>query len=332
MDKNKAFICACGKSYTQQPNLSRHRKTCNTKETQNLQEQINVPLTIQTQKQIQTLQSENIKLQEQLKTLQEQMYQDQIKILKEQLQLYQKREQPTVEQQTTTVQEKFLAVEPLVLPRELNGSRAIESLIPPRELCSRAVESEILPKEKPKQINKKPSVKSYLATCNPITYTNFMINYIPTIEDYLNIIKYRSLDGTVKNIINYLSKYDKKQFPIVITNSQRIRIRIIVYDKISETENKWKIIKGNDAIKFLHNMIELFVFKLHKYKLKVFNVEYPGIDDILHPDREDHCIKSCQFNIALRTSDHDTNNVMNAIMEYFLIIENIEETEEFEIE
>jgi hypothetical protein len=178
------------------------------------------------------------------------------------------------------------------------------------------------------QLNKKPSVKTYLEKCNPITYTQFMSDYIPEMLDYSNVIQYNLRGGIVKNIIKHLSTYNKTQIPIIITNIQNIRLRMLVYNTESETENKWKTLYGNDASAFLEKMIENFVFKLQTNKLRVFNQQYPGVDDSLHPDCETHRNYSCNFIIALRNSEQETRPIMNIIKEQFCIVEEIEESDE----
>jgi hypothetical protein len=109
--------------------------------------------------------------------------------------------------------------------------------------------------EMPKETvsNKKPSVKLYLATCNPVTFTDFMDKYIPTIEDYSNVINHGIEHGIVKNITAYLLKYKKEEYPIIITNQQVKRMKIQVYDLKDDT-NQWNKIELYKAREYLENM------------------------------------------------------------------------------
>jgi hypothetical protein len=294
---SKKYTCICEKTFTQHQSLYRHRKTCDEykqsihKEPDQvaiLQEQLNV-LQQKYNKLIDTQQL----MQQQINTLQEQnntLLQEQVKMLQSQL------ENHHVKQETPIINQKQ--------------------------------ETQPNLKTQPKHIkqNKKASVKSYLDTCKPVTFTDFMNNYIPTIEDYSNAIRYRANGGIVKNIVKYLLTHEKQNYPIIITNSQNARLRMLVYD-IYDDVAQWKQYKLHDAMDFLESTANRFVNKLYKYKPTVFEIEYPGIKDLNHPERQSHLNMFCAFTVALRNSESFLNDIANTIKQDFCIIEDTDESD-----
>lgn len=157
MDKSKIYKCACGNIYNQIQGLSRHRKTCN-EYNNNRNESIN--------------KQTNNPMQEQLQILQE-CLQTQIlekKLLQEQIQKLEF-DKVQLQKQVTELQER----ERNMLIEQVKSLQS--------QLSCKTTEPSYVEKTNIK-CNKKHSVKSYIATCNPITY-------IPTIEDYSNVIMYQ---------------------------------------------------------------------------------------------------------------------------------------------
>ena len=238
------FVCVCGKQYFQHPSLYRHHKTCevylnNNKKEKIIKKTITHDTSLYEENQVlktqnQELIQENQLLQEQLKSFNEQ------KILQHQLKSLYEQNQKILQDQIKQLQEQLLIksteqTKPIITIKQKEEKKEIE--------------------EKPEvQQNKKAHVKAYLASCNPVTYTEFMNNYIPTADDYSNILKTGLLNGTVTNIMNYLSKYEKRCYPFVISNNQNIRLRLYIYDN-----NEWKVVKGYDAVKILENMVQRLI-------------------------------------------------------------------------
>lgn len=230
------FICLCGKSYTIRQSLWRHHKTCevylndskicsniglNAHAQSSLEE-----LNIQSNKIVQDLKDQNNKLVNEIYIIKEQnqKFEQENKLLQEQIKsLY--------EQNQKILQEQIKQLQDQLLRKSTKQTKVIKEEQKEKE-------------EKPEvQQNKKAHVKAYLASCNPVTYTEFMNNYIPTVDDYSNILKTGLLNGTVTNIMNYLSKYEKRCYPFVISNNQNIRLRLYIYDK-NENVNEWKVVIG----------------------------------------------------------------------------------------
>jgi hypothetical protein len=182
--------------------------------------------------------------------------------------------------------------------------------------------------EMPKETvsNKKPSVKLYLATCNPVTFTDFMDKYIPTIEDYSNVINHGIEHGIVKNITAYLLKYKKEEYPIIITNQQVKRMKIQVYDLKDDT-NQWNKIELYKAREYLENMANRFSNKLYKYLTLVFKAHYTAIEDKYHKDNKAQCAIRQSLLNQLTYAENYSRKIVEQIIEHF-IIGNDEDVEE----
>ena len=307
MDK---FVCICGKSYAQKPSLCRHHKTCNEYNnisTQNnnisavksvdiSQQHIQTDIQSKYEEQMQKLISDNNLLNEKLKKIEA----DNIQLHKQVIEL-QERERNMMIEQIKLLQSQLCNKSETIKPVEEKNVNSVK----PVEV---------------KQTNKKTSVKTYLASCSPVTFTEFMNNYIPTIEDYSNVISYGIQNGAIKNIVSYVSQLKKENYPIIITNQQLIRMRMLVYDT-DDSVYQWKTLLTNDAIIFLEKMVERFINKLYKY-INVLKTYYPGIDDKDHRDEEIHTSYYHAFYSNTRYSDNYIKDIVNGVKEQFLIISN----------
>lgn len=318
MDNSKTFTCVCGNVYLQKQGLYRHRKTCDKYNSKQVSEDINQELIVTLQsdnaqllalEQIQKLENDKVQLQNQVYELQEReknllierqkIENDNIQLQKQVHEL-QERERNMFIEQIKTLQMQLSNKTEVVEPSKQN--------------------------EAPKQTvpNKKPSVKSYLATCNPVTFTDFMDKYIPTIEDYSNVIKQGIEHGITKNIMAYLLNYKKEEYPIIITNQQVKRMKILVYDTKDETK-QWNKIESYKARDYLENMANRFSNKLYKY-LSVFKSHYPGIEDKYHKDNKAHCAIRQSLLHQLTYAENYSRKIVERIIENF-IIRNDEDNE-----
>jgi hypothetical protein len=310
MESSKSFKCLCGKEYLQYQSLWRHHKTCEVYlNNSNICSNVNKNIGLydkntdwkQSHKIVQELKEQNNKLVQENKVLQEQIKSfNEQKILQDQLKTLYEQNQKILQYQIIQLQEQLLI-------KSTEQTKVItENKEEPKEK-----------EEKPEvQQNKKAHVKAYLASCNPITYTEFMNNYIPTADDYSNILKTGLLNGTVTNIMNYLSKYEKRCYPFVISNNQNIRLRLHIFDN-----NEWKVVIGYEAVKILEKMVQRFINKLYSHLNSVFKPAYPGIDDINHKDHITHSQYRYAMGNALGNSDDKIDKITNTVKQYFCIIE-----------
>lgn len=297
MDNSKTFNCVCGSVYLQKQGLYRHRKTCdkyNNKQCDSeIQKQVNnseYDNLVQTQ--LLTLQSDNARLLEQIQRLEN----DKVKL----------------QNQVIELQEREIKMLQLQLSNKngdtLGNTEPVKSVEPVK----------IVEPPKQTETNKKPSVKLYLATCNPVTFTDFMDKYVPTIEDYSNVIKQGIEHGIVKNITTYLLNYKKEKYPIIITNKQAKRMKMLVYETNNKT-NQWNKYESYKAREFLEKMANWFSNKLYKYLAPVFKAHYPAIEDKYHTDNESHCaIRQSLLNQLIYAENYNRKIAEN-IMEHFII-------------
>ncbi len=291
--ENKTHKCLCSKVFAYLPGLCKHRKNCEiylkaqTNVTDNIP--LKPPSTLNDMELHYTrlLETQELHYKKQLEE-QEQRYKKHLeeqeqrskKILEEMEQRYKKHLEEQ-EQRSKKILEELEQRYKQQLEEQEQKSKIQSPIAQP------VVNAAVNPIQPVVQHLVKPSIKDYLKSLKPISIDTFMINYIPKLEDFNNILNTGTVNGIISNFTSYLETYNKEQYPIVVSNRQNARLRIYVYT------TDWTIYDCNKAYKYLSNIVIRFVNKYFK-NIHVFNDAYSGcvIDSpSLHPDKEDHLNK-----------------------------------------
>jgi hypothetical protein len=141
---------------------------------------------------------------------------------------------------------------------------------------------------------------------------------MPTIKDFNNVLVHGIVDGIYKNIIEYSKIYDWQQIPIIVTNSQSARFKMMVY-----TNNKWNHYEKHNAIDYLNALSNYFIIKLFKH-MSVFYTEYPEANTIYATETNGY-YKRLSLYSMLGNSDKHLKQISMNLKEYFIIKKESEE-------
>jgi hypothetical protein len=260
------YKCPCGKSYTHRQSLHTHRKNCveykKTLEPNPAVMEVIKPATEQ-----------DIEHYKQLLEAQEKLLQEKDKLLEEKDRRIEEQKQ-TIEFMKSfgsTAREQAPMQQTPIKQEEPEEDE--ESNEEPEEPDEEPEESN----EEPEESNEEPeeeqklsfNLKEYLESRNPINVEEFFNRYIPTIEEFDNIISNGIVNATVLNLGAYAKSYGD-QCPYIVTNMQYERLRLYVYE-----ETKWIEYDRIHAQMYMKKTISRFVNKYFKYMM-VFNNKYAG--------------------------------------------------------
>ncbi len=315
----KTIKCLCGKTYTQQPNLYRHRKNCEiyqqTVETANndYKQQIEeLQFKLLTCEQALAKKDNIIAMHEQTIKQRDQTI-DHIVVIHEQTikQLDQKIQN---HEQTIKNHEQTIALNEEVIKKIITVMQPIPKITNPTPTPTPTPE----PIKEPEV--KKPSIKEYLDSCTPVLFDTFMKQYTPSIEDCSNILRYGLCEGAIRNFNAYINTYDKKCYPMVITNPQNIRMKLYLHEK----QGEWKKLSNDDALKFIGSVVERMINRIWSNVVPIYTTKYPGFSDPTDPNIENYRNMKCSVMQSLRDSEKHTSKIVNKIKEHFCIFKDDE--------
>ena len=167
--------------------------------------------------------------------------------------------------------------------------------------------------QQPQEIKPAPfCLNDYLSELIPLSIDFLKSKYTPSIKDFNNVLVNGITTGIYKNITNYLSTYELQQMPIVVTNVQSARFKMMVY-----INRKWVLYEKQKAMDYLNTFVNYFIIKLFKY-MSVFYTEYPNANTPYANETPDYCKRLSLYSL-LGNSDKYLSNVSLNLKEFFII-------------
>ena len=127
-------------------------------------------------------------------------------------------------------------VQPAQIQEHVMLQPAIEQCVKQEPVKQEPVKQEPV-KQEPviQQAENKPfCLNDYLSTLLPLSIDFYKCKYTPTIKDFNNVLVNGISNGVYRNITEYFDTYEWQQMPIVVTNPQSARFKMMVY-----TNNQW---------------------------------------------------------------------------------------------
>lgn len=169
-----------------------------------------------------------------------------------------------------------------------------------------------LMQQPPPEIQQSFCLNDYLSSLYPQTIEFYKCKYMPTIKDFNNVLVNGIVNGIFRNITEYFDTYTRLQIPIVVTNVQSARFKMLVF-----TNNKWVAFEKHYAMDYLNLLVEFFINKLFKY-MSIFYTEYPEANLSCANESEGY-YKRLSLYSMIGNSDKYLKNISMNLKEYFMI-------------